>query len=128
VLKKLLELGNLGQKTKAGFYKKVGRDVLRFELDSGDYVPGGAKADEVVGRMLKKPAAERLQPAAQQRRPEGQFLWAIMRNGFHYAAVHLKAPLPTSRATSTRPCAGASACSRARSSCGRRPAGWTWRR
>ncbi|MBP8229528.1 MAG: 3-hydroxyacyl-CoA dehydrogenase family protein, partial [Xylophilus sp.] len=58
VLKTLLEIGNLGQKTKAGFYKKVGRDVLRFDLDAKDYVPGGEKADEVYGRMLKKPAAE----------------------------------------------------------------------
>ena len=89
VLKKLLELGNLGQKTKAGFYKKVGRDVLRFELDSGEYVPGGAKADEVYGRMLKKPAAERLRLLRNSEGPQGQFLWAILRNGFHYAAVHL---------------------------------------
>ena len=36
--------------------------------------------------------------------------------------------LPTTRVMWTRPCAGASACSKARSSCGRRPAGWTWRR
>ena len=89
VLKKLLELGNLGQKTKAGFYKKVGRDVLRFELDSEDYVPGGQKADEVYGRMLKKPAAERLRLLRNSEGPQGQFLWAILRNGFHYAAVHL---------------------------------------
>ena len=89
VLKKLLELGNLGQKTKAGFYKNVGRDVLRFELDSGEYVPGGAKADEVYGRMLKKPAAERLRLLRNSEGPQGQFLWAILRNGFHYAAVHL---------------------------------------
>src|SRR5256885_11131928 len=60
VLAKLIELGNLGQKAKKGFYKKVGRDILQFELDSEDYVPAGGKADEVYGRMLKKPAAERL--------------------------------------------------------------------
>ena len=60
MLKTLLEMGNLGQKTKAGFFKKVGRDVLRFELDSKEYVPACQKADEVYGRMLKKPAAERL--------------------------------------------------------------------
>jgi 3-hydroxyacyl-CoA dehydrogenase len=89
VLKKLLELGHLGQKTKAGFYKKVGREVLRFDLDSGDYVPGGAKADEVYGRMLKKPAGERLRLLRNSEGPQGQFLWAILRNGFHYAAVHL---------------------------------------
>ncbi|WP_096664200.1 3-hydroxyacyl-CoA dehydrogenase/enoyl-CoA hydratase family protein [Polaromonas sp. AET17H-212] len=89
VLKKLLELGNLGQKSQAGFYKKVGRDVLRFELESEEYVPGGQKADEVYTRMLKRPAAERLRLLRNAEGPQGQFLWAILRNSFHYAAVHL---------------------------------------
>ena len=47
VLAKLIELGHLGQKTKKGFFKKVGRDILRFELESEDYVPAGQKADDV---------------------------------------------------------------------------------
>ena len=66
MLKTLLEMGNLGQKTKAGFYKKAGRDVLRFDLASKDYVPGGEKADEVYGRMLKKPAGRAPEAAAQR--------------------------------------------------------------
>jgi 3-hydroxyacyl-CoA dehydrogenase len=91
VLKTLLEMGNLGQKTKAGFYKKVGREVLRFDPASKDYVPGGQKADEVYARMLKKPAAERLQLLRNSEGAQGRFLWAILRNSFHYAAVHLAA-------------------------------------
>ena len=89
VLKTLLEMGNLGQKTKAGFFKKVGRDIMRFDLDSKEYVPGGEKADEVYGRMLKKPAGERLKLLRNAEGKQGQFLWAILRNAFHYAAVHL---------------------------------------
>jgi 3-hydroxyacyl-CoA dehydrogenase len=89
VLKTLLDMGNLGQKTKAGFFKKVGRDVLRFDLASKDYVPAGQKADEVYARMLKKPAAERLKLLRNAEGAQGQFLWAILRNSFHYAAVHL---------------------------------------
>jgi len=89
VLKALLDMGNLGQKTKAGFFKKVGRDVLRFDLDSKEYVPAGEKADEVYARMLKKPAAERLKLLRNAEGKQGQFLWAILRNAFHYAAVHL---------------------------------------
>ena len=89
VLQKLLALGHLGQKSGAGFYKKVGRDILRFEPDSEDYVPGGQKADEVYARMLKKPAAERLKLLRHAEGAPGQFLWAILRNSFHYAAVHL---------------------------------------
>ena len=89
LVQKLLALGHLGQKTKAGFYKKVGRDVLRFDLEAEEYVPGGQKADEVYGRMLKKPAAERLKLLRNAEGAQGQFLWAILRNSFHYAAVHL---------------------------------------
>ena len=89
VLQTLLEMGNLGQKTKAGFFKKVGRDVMRFELESGEYVPAGQKADEVYARMLKKPAAQRLQLLRNSEGAQGQFLWAILRNSFHYCAVHL---------------------------------------
>ena len=89
VLQKLLDLKQLGQKSKAGFYKKVGRDVLRFDLEAEEYVPGGQKADEVYGRMLKRPAAERLRLLRDAEGAQGQFLWAILRNGFHYAAVHL---------------------------------------
>src|SRR5690606_6099093 len=97
VLQKLIELGHLGQKTKAGFYKKVGRDILRFELDSEEYVPAGQKADEVYGRMLKRPAAERLKLLRNAEGPQGQFLWAILRNSFHYAAVHLATIAETAR-------------------------------
>jgi 3-hydroxyacyl-CoA dehydrogenase len=89
VLKTLLEMGNFGQKTKAGFFKKVGRDVMRFDLASKEYVPAGQKADEVYGRMLKKPAGERLKLLRNAEGAQGQFLWAILRNSFHYAAVHL---------------------------------------
>jgi 3-hydroxyacyl-CoA dehydrogenase len=89
VLKTLLEMGHLGQKTKAGFFKKAGRDILRFDLASKTYVPGGEKADEVYSRMLKKPAGERLQLLRNSEGVQGQFLWAILRNAFHYAAVHL---------------------------------------
>lgn len=89
VLNKLIEMKNLGQKAKAGFYKKVGRDILRFDLESGEYVPGGQKADEVYARMLKKPAGERLKLLRHAEGAQGRFLWAILRNSFHYAAVHL---------------------------------------
>jgi 3-hydroxyacyl-CoA dehydrogenase len=39
--------------------------------------------------MLKKAPAERLKLLRESTNPQAQFLWAILRNGFHYAAVHL---------------------------------------
>jgi 3-hydroxyacyl-CoA dehydrogenase len=97
VLAKLLELGNLGQKTGAGFYKKVGRDILRFDAAAKEYVPGGGKADDVVGRMLKKPAGERLKLLRNAEGAEPRFLWAIIRDQLHYAAVHLHTVAETAR-------------------------------
>ncbi|MEO7115381.1 MAG: 3-hydroxyacyl-CoA dehydrogenase/enoyl-CoA hydratase family protein, partial [Caldimonas sp.] len=89
VLQKLLDAGALGQKTGAGFYKKVGKDIQRFDAATGEYVTGGGKADEVVARILKKPPAERLKLLHDSKNPQAQFLWAILRDSFHYAAVHL---------------------------------------
>ena len=85
----LLAAGALGQKTGAGFYKKVGKDILRFDLATGGYVAAGGKADTIVDRILKKPAAERLKLLRESSNPQAQFLWAIHRNGFHYVALHL---------------------------------------
>jgi 3-hydroxyacyl-CoA dehydrogenase len=97
VLKSLMDAGALGQKAKAGFFKKVGRDIQRFDAESKEYVPAGGKADEVYGRMLKKPAGERLKLLRNAEGAQGQFLWAILRDSFHYAAIHLQSVAETAR-------------------------------
>jgi len=97
VLAKLIEQGALGQKSGAGFYKKVGKDILRLDPAKGDYVPAAGKADEIVARILKKAPAERLKLLRESKNPQGQFLWAILRDGFHYAAVHLADIADTAR-------------------------------
>ena len=97
VLAKLLESKSLGQKTGAGFYKKMGRDILRLDPESMEYVAGGAKSNDVVGRMLKKPAAERLVLLRNAEGAEARFLWAILRDQFHYVAVHLETIAETAR-------------------------------
>ncbi|NWG73526.1 MAG: enoyl-CoA hydratase/isomerase family protein [Rubrivivax sp.] len=89
VLAGLIEKGALGQKTGAGFYKKDGKAILRLDPDKGEYVPAGGKADPIVERILKKPAAERLKLLRESSNPQAQFVWAILRDAFHYAAVHL---------------------------------------
>ncbi|MBX3603893.1 MAG: 3-hydroxyacyl-CoA dehydrogenase/enoyl-CoA hydratase family protein [Piscinibacter sp.] len=89
VLAKLIEQGALGQKSGAGFYKKVGKDILRLDPAKGEYVPAGGKAEAIVERMLKKAPAERLKLLRESNNPQAQFLWAILRDAFHYAAVHL---------------------------------------
>jgi 3-hydroxyacyl-CoA dehydrogenase len=90
VLQALIAKGALGQKTGAGFYRKVGKDILRLDPAKADYVAAGGKAEPIVERMLKKPAPERLKLLRESSNPQAQFLWAILRDAFHYAAVHLE--------------------------------------
>ncbi|MES2890119.1 MAG: 3-hydroxyacyl-CoA dehydrogenase family protein, partial [Pseudomonadota bacterium] len=97
VLSQLIKAGALGQKTGAGYYKKVGKDILRLDPAKGDYVPGGGKADEIVARILKKPAPERIKLLRESSNPQAQFLWSILRDSFHYCAVHLADIADTAR-------------------------------
>ena len=90
VLKALLEKGALGQKVGAGFYKKVGKDIMRLDPAKADYVPSTGVADETVARILKKKdPAERLKLLRESTNPQAQFVWAILRDQFHYCATKL---------------------------------------
>ncbi|WP_395824531.1 3-hydroxyacyl-CoA dehydrogenase/enoyl-CoA hydratase family protein [Collimonas sp.] len=92
LLAKLIEQGALGQKAGAGFYKKVGKDILRIDAAKGEYVTGGGKADELVARILKdKDLVKRMKTLRESTNPQAQFLWSIFRDGFHYIAVHMEA-------------------------------------
>lgn len=98
VLAGLIAAGSLGQKTGAGFYKKSGKDILRYDAAKQDYVASGAKADELIARMLKeKDPAKRLRALHDSSHPQAQFLWAILRDAFHYIAVHLETIAETAR-------------------------------
>ncbi|MBT9610619.1 MAG: 3-hydroxyacyl-CoA dehydrogenase family protein, partial [Aquabacterium sp.] len=96
-LDKLLEMGHFGQKTKAGFFKKVGKDILQFNAETGEYVAAGGKADKEVTDILRKPAAERLKALRESAHPQAQFVWGILRNAFHYSAVTLESIAESAR-------------------------------
>ena len=90
VLTKLITAGALGQKSGAGFYKKVGKDIQRLDFATAQYVTGGGKADDLVGRILKeKDPVKKMKSLRESTNPQAQFLWAIFRDAFHYIAVHL---------------------------------------
>ncbi|MDB5919701.1 MAG: 3-hydroxyacyl-CoA dehydrogenase, partial [Massilia sp.] len=90
VLASLIEKGALGQKTVGGFYKKVGKDIQRLDFATGEYVAGGAKAADIVVRILKeKDPVKKFKAMRDSTNPQAQFLWAIFRDAFHYIAIHL---------------------------------------
>ncbi len=98
VLKALVDKGALGQKSGAGFYRKEGKAINVLDPKTGSYVESGAKADDLVGRIMKKKdPAERLKLLRESDHPQAKFLWAIFRDAFHYIAVHLESIADTAR-------------------------------
>ncbi|MBM3382442.1 MAG: 3-hydroxyacyl-CoA dehydrogenase/enoyl-CoA hydratase family protein [Betaproteobacteria bacterium] len=87
-LKTLIEKGAHGQKTGAGVYKKVGKDIMVFDPQKGDYrASGGVVAAEVEAVLKLKNPAERIAKLRECKHPQAQFLWSIFRDLFHYCAV-----------------------------------------
>jgi 3-hydroxyacyl-CoA dehydrogenase len=101
VLRALVESGALGQKSGAGFYKKVGKDILVLDAEKaatglrgdGVYQASGTKASDEIKQILKLKPVERfaaLREAAGRNDAQAQFLWSIFSDVFHYVAVHLE--------------------------------------
>ncbi len=90
VIDALVAQKSLGQKTGAGFYRKQGRDILRLDPASHEYVKADVRADADVIKILKlADPAERLRALRESTHPQAAFVWAILRDLFHYSAVHL---------------------------------------
>jgi 3-hydroxyacyl-CoA dehydrogenase len=90
-LRALVDQGALGQKTGGGIFKKVGKDIQVLDPATGKYRPaGGTIAPEVEKLLAIKSPAERLAALRASAEPQAQFLWAIQRDVFHYAAVQLE--------------------------------------
>ena len=97
-LEALIAKGALGQKTGAGIFRKVGKDILVLDLQQQDYRPADRKAADEVAEILKirEPAQKFAQLRASQH-PQAQFLWACFRDLFHYSAYHLADIAETAR-------------------------------
>ena len=88
-IQQLMQKGALGQKSGAGVYKKVGKEIHVFDVKSGDYRLADKTADPKVVEILKqKDAVARFESLFACEHPQGQFLWAHFRDLFHYCAVH----------------------------------------
>ncbi len=89
-LKALIAKGALGQKTRAGIYRKQGKQIMVLDLASADYrASGGEIAPEVAEILKLRNPAEKFARLRASEHPQAQFLWSIFRDVFHYCAVHL---------------------------------------
>ncbi|CAM4099816.1 3-hydroxyacyl-CoA dehydrogenase/enoyl-CoA hydratase family protein [Kerstersia similis] len=97
-LQGLIEQGALGQKSGRGVYRKVGREIQVLDLALGDYRPAAGKvADEVAAILKQRDPAERLRALRSSSHPQARFLWAVLRDSFHYSAFHLGGIAPNAR-------------------------------
>ena len=89
-LSALIAKGALGQKTGAGIFRKVGKDIVVLDLEKQDYRASDRKAAEEVVDILKiRNPAEKFARLRESAHPQAQFLWAAFRDLFHYSAYHL---------------------------------------
>lgn len=90
-LVQLIAQGALGQKTKAGVYRKLGKTIQVLDPKTADYRDSGGNAAPEVVEMLKPPdPAKRFAALRASPHPQAKFLWAIFRDVFHYCAFHLE--------------------------------------
>ncbi|UCC41242.1 MAG: 3-hydroxyacyl-CoA dehydrogenase/enoyl-CoA hydratase family protein [Candidatus Aminicenantes bacterium] len=86
----LIDKGVLGQKTGAGIYKKVGKDILVIDLETQDYRPVRDDVDNEVNKILRiRDWREKFDAIKECKSTQGDFLLSIFRDLFHYGAVHL---------------------------------------
>ena len=89
-LKALIDRGALGQKTKAGFYRKTGREIQVLDPATQSYRSTRSEIDSQVAEILAlKDPAEKFAKLRTSTQPQAQFVWAIFRDLFHYCAYHL---------------------------------------
>ncbi|MEO7066912.1 MAG: 3-hydroxyacyl-CoA dehydrogenase/enoyl-CoA hydratase family protein [Rhodanobacter sp.] len=97
-LQALIDKKALGQKTGAGFYRKVGKDIVVLDVAKQDYRPSVQKpSDEVAAILAIKNPSEKFAKLRASSDPQAQFLWATFRDLFHYTAYHLANIADTAR-------------------------------
>ena len=97
-LEALIAKGALGQKTGAGIFRKVGKDIVVLDLAKQDYRPADrAAAPDVVEILKVRNPAEKFAKLRESQHPQAQFLWAVFRDLFHYSAYHLSDIADTAR-------------------------------
>jgi 3-hydroxyacyl-CoA dehydrogenase len=94
----LIAKGALGQKTGAGIFRKVGKDIVVLDLQKQDYRPADrVAAPEVVEILKLKDPSEKFARLRASEHPQAKFLWALFRDLFHYCAYQLESIAETAR-------------------------------
>jgi 3-hydroxyacyl-CoA dehydrogenase len=85
----MIQKGQLGDKTKGGFYKRVGSDVQTLDPKTGEYrAKGGdpeiAKATKALAKI--EDPSERVKKLVATPGPVGEFAWSVLSRALAYSA------------------------------------------
>jgi len=83
----LVKENRLGEKTGAGFYKRVGKDILTLDWKTMDYKPQQKLSTPTIENILRLPAAERVRKARGIRGRHGDFIRKLFVESSHYVAL-----------------------------------------
>jgi 3-hydroxyacyl-CoA dehydrogenase len=86
-MKEMVKRGLLGEKAGAGFYKKVGSDILALDWKTLQYRPRQKPKFEVLDAVAQEPdPGVRLIRLLGGKDPAAQFLWSVVAATSLYAA------------------------------------------
>lgn len=86
----LIKAGRLGQKSGEGIYRKNGKVIEVYDLESGNYRPAqGEVSNELKDIMKIADPRARMQKLTTSTNKQAKFLTACYRDLFHYCAYHL---------------------------------------
>ena len=86
---KMIANKQLGDKTKGGFYKRVGKDTTTLDPKTGEYRAKGG--DEAIGKAMKalgkiEDPRARVKHLLGTAGPAGEFAWTVLSRSMAYAA------------------------------------------
>jgi 3-hydroxyacyl-CoA dehydrogenase len=83
-VQKLIKAGNVGEKSGAGFYKRVGKEIHTLDWKTGEYKPQVKPSTPALDRISKRPLAERFAALRDWDDREGRFVKEYLLRFSHY--------------------------------------------
>ncbi|MCX7569934.1 3-hydroxyacyl-CoA dehydrogenase NAD-binding domain-containing protein [Tumebacillus sp. DT12] len=86
-MQKMVENGMLGAKTKAGFFKKVGKDILALDYNTLEYRPRQKlKSASLEAAKMQKTLKEKVRALVYGQDAAGEFIWSVLKRTLIYSA------------------------------------------
>jgi 3-hydroxyacyl-CoA dehydrogenase len=83
-VKQLVAKGQLGEKSGAGFYKKVGKEIHTLDRKSGEYAPQQKVESKALAELAKAPLEKRMQLVRALEGKYGEFARAYLLRLSHF--------------------------------------------